>query len=128
MTWAAITHATGYAVYQSNTTATGTYTLQTTVTTLTWTSAALATGNYWYEVVADIGTNWASAKSAATRAAHHQQLGLLVGPRSPDGWIVRAGTRRVVEVRIRRPRPLRPVRRGGGKPEHVVMSVKRAAA
>ena len=66
MTWAAITHATGYGVYQSNTTATGTYTLQTTVTTTTWTSAALATGNYWYEVVANIGSNWASAKSAAT--------------------------------------------------------------
>ena len=66
VTWAAVTHATGYAIYQSNTTATGTYTLQTTVTTLTWTSAALATGNYWYEVVTDIGTNWASAKSAAT--------------------------------------------------------------
>ncbi len=64
--WAAVTHATGYAIYQSNTTATGTYTLQTTVTALTWTSAALATGNYWYEVVTDIGTNWASAKSAAT--------------------------------------------------------------
>ena len=46
--------------------ATGTYTLQTTVTTLTWTSAALATGSYWYEVVTNIGTNWASAKSAAT--------------------------------------------------------------
>jgi hypothetical protein len=66
VTWAAITHATGYAIYQSNTTATGTYTLQTTVTALTWTSAALATGSYWYEVVTDIGTNWASAKSAAT--------------------------------------------------------------
>ncbi len=30
VSWTAITHATGYAVYQSNTTATGTYTLQTT--------------------------------------------------------------------------------------------------
>ena len=66
VTWAAITHATGYAIYQSNTTATGTYTLQTTVTTLTWTSAALATGSYWYEVVTNIGSNWASAKSSAT--------------------------------------------------------------
>jgi hypothetical protein len=66
VSWAAITHATGYAIYQSNTTATGTYTLQTTVTTTTWTSAALVTGSYWYEVVTNIGTNWASAKSAAT--------------------------------------------------------------
>lgn len=66
VTWPAITHASGYGVYQSNTTATGTYTLQTTVTTTSWTSAALATGSYWYEVVANIGSNWASAKSAAT--------------------------------------------------------------
>ncbi len=66
VTWGAITHASGYGVYQSNTTATGTYTLQTTVTVTTWTSAALATGNYWYEVVANIGSNWTSAKSAAT--------------------------------------------------------------
>jgi hypothetical protein len=66
VTWAAITHATNYGVYQSNTTATGTYTLQQTVTVTTWTSAALATGNYWYEVVANIGTKWSSAKSAAT--------------------------------------------------------------
>ena len=36
------------------------------MTTATWTSAALATGHYWYEVVTNIGTNWASAKSAAT--------------------------------------------------------------
>jgi hypothetical protein len=66
VTWAAITHASGYAIYQSNTTATGTYTLQTTVTTLTWTGAALATGSYWYEVVTNIGNNWASANSSAT--------------------------------------------------------------
>ena len=36
------------------------------MTTATWTSAALAAGHYWYEVVTNIGTNWASAKSAAT--------------------------------------------------------------
>jgi hypothetical protein len=66
VTWAAITHATNYGVYQSTTSATGTYTLTATVTTATWTSAALAAGHYWYEVVANIGTNWASARSAAT--------------------------------------------------------------
>jgi hypothetical protein len=66
VTWGAITHATGYGVYQSTTSATGTYTLQTTVTTTSWTSAVLSTGNYWYEVVANIGSNWASAKSSAT--------------------------------------------------------------
>jgi hypothetical protein len=67
VSWTAITHVTAYAVYQSNTSATGTYTLQTSgVATTSWTTAALATGDYWYEVVADIGTNWASAKSAAS--------------------------------------------------------------
>jgi hypothetical protein len=66
VTWPAITHATNYGVYQSTTSATGTYTLTATVTTATWTSAALAAGHYWYEVVANIGSNWASAKSAAT--------------------------------------------------------------
>jgi hypothetical protein len=65
VTWAAITHATGYGVYQATTVA-GTYTLQATVTVLTWTSVALTTGNYFYEVVANIGTNWASVKSTAT--------------------------------------------------------------
>jgi hypothetical protein len=64
--WTAITHATNYGVYQATTSATGTYTLQATVTVATWTSAALAAGHYWYEVVATVGTNWASAKSAAT--------------------------------------------------------------
>lgn len=68
VTWPAVAHATGYAIYQSNTTATGTYTLQTTATTVTWTSAALASGNYWYEVVTDIGTNWASASKSAPTA------------------------------------------------------------
>jgi hypothetical protein len=65
VTWTAIAHATNYGVYQS-TTVGGTYTLQATVTTATWTSAALAAGTYFYEVVTNIGTNWASAKSAAT--------------------------------------------------------------
>ena len=36
------------------------------VATTSWTTAALATGDYWYEVVADVGSNWASAKSAAS--------------------------------------------------------------
>lgn len=66
VTWAAITHATNYGVYQATTSATGSYTLTATVTTATWTSAALAAGHYWYEIVANIGTNWASVKSAAT--------------------------------------------------------------
>lgn len=65
VSWGAITHATNYGVYQS-TTVSGTYTLQTTVTTTSWTTAVLAANTYFYEVVANIGTNWASAKSTAT--------------------------------------------------------------
>jgi hypothetical protein len=68
VTWAAITHATTYGVYQSTTSATGTYTLVATVTapTVSWTSGVLAAGHYWHEVLANIGTNWAGAKSAAS--------------------------------------------------------------
>jgi hypothetical protein len=66
VSWAAITHATTYGVYQSTTSAGGTYTLQTSVSTTSWTSGVLTAGNYWYEVKANIGTNWASASSAAT--------------------------------------------------------------
>jgi hypothetical protein len=68
VSWTAVTHTTTYGVYQSTTSATGTYTLATTVTapTLSWTTAVLAAGHYWYEVVANIGSHWASAKSAAS--------------------------------------------------------------
>lgn len=66
ISWTAVTHATTYAVYQA-TTVNGTYTLQTSgVSTTSWTTAVLATGTYFYEVLADVGTNWSSGKSAAT--------------------------------------------------------------
>ena len=67
VSWTAVTHATSYAVYESTTTAGGTYTLvMSGVTATSWTTGVLATGNYWFEVLADVGTNWASAKSTAT--------------------------------------------------------------
>ncbi len=67
VSWSAVTHATAYAVYESTTTATGTYTLvMSGVTAASWTTGVLGTGNYWFEVLADVGSNWASAKSAAT--------------------------------------------------------------
>ncbi len=67
VSWTAVTHATAYAVYESTTTAGGTYTLvMSGVTATSWTTGVLATGNYWFEVLADVGTNWASAKSTAT--------------------------------------------------------------
>ncbi len=67
VSWSAVTHATAYDVYESTTTATGTYTLvMSGVTATSWTTGVLGTGNYWFEVLAAVGTNWASAKSAAT--------------------------------------------------------------
>lgn len=67
VSWTAVTHATTYAVWESTTTATGTYTqVMTGVTTTSWTTGVLATGHYFFEVVANVGTNWASVKSAAT--------------------------------------------------------------
>ena len=78
----------------------------------------LAASTYLYEVVANIGTNWASAKSAATAQAHHHQLDLLLSARRPRGagpltrrMVVRAGPGRIVEVRVRRPGALGPVGR-----------------
>jgi hypothetical protein len=66
VTWTAIAHASNYGVYQS-TTVGGIYTLQATVTTATWTTpSALANGTYFYEVVVNFSTTWASPKSAAT--------------------------------------------------------------
>jgi hypothetical protein len=66
VTWTAVTHATTYSVYQSTTSATGTYTsVATGVTTTSWTSGTTA-GNYWFKVAALIGTTWTSPESAAT--------------------------------------------------------------
>ncbi len=68
VTWSAVTHATAYAIWQSTTSATGTYSsVATGVSGTSWTSGTLTAGtNYWYEVVADVGTNWASSKSSAS--------------------------------------------------------------
>jgi hypothetical protein len=67
VSWTAVTHATTYAVWESTTTAGGTYTqVMSGVTTTSWTTGVLGTGHYFFEVVANVGTNWASAKSAAT--------------------------------------------------------------
>jgi hypothetical protein len=68
VTWTAVTHATTYSVYDSTTTATGTYTLVASgVATTSWTSGTLVAGtHYWFEVTVTIGSNWTSSKSAAT--------------------------------------------------------------
>ncbi len=63
-----MTHATTYSVYDTTTSATGTYSLVASgVTATSWTSGSLSNNtNYWFEVVANVGSNWASTKSAAT--------------------------------------------------------------
>ncbi len=68
VSWNAVTHATSYPVYDSTTSATGTYSLVASgVSTTSWTSGTLTAGtNYWFEVVTVIGSNWVSAKSSAT--------------------------------------------------------------
>jgi hypothetical protein len=68
VTWSAVTHATTYSVYDSTTSATGTYSLLASgVATTSWTSGTLGGGTrYWFEVVANVGSNWSSVKSAAT--------------------------------------------------------------
>jgi cellulose 1,4-beta-cellobiosidase len=68
VSWTAVTHATTYTVYDSTTSATGTYSsIATGVTTTSWTSGTLTAGtNYWFEVTASVGSNWTTAKSSAT--------------------------------------------------------------
>jgi hypothetical protein len=68
VTWSAVTHATTYSVYDSTISATGTYSLLASgVATTSWTSGTLSSGTrYWFEVVANVGTNWTSVKSAPT--------------------------------------------------------------
>jgi len=68
ISWSAVTHATNYSVYDSTTSATGTYgVIASGVTTTSWTSGSLSSGtNYWFEVATNVGSNWTSSKSAAT--------------------------------------------------------------
>jgi hypothetical protein len=67
ITWNAVTYASTYSVYDSTTSATGTYTLVASgISTNSYTSGTLRKKNYWFEVTAAVGTNWVSAMSSAT--------------------------------------------------------------
>jgi hypothetical protein len=68
VTWSAVSRATTYSVYDTTTSASGTYALVASgVTTTSWTSGTLTSAtNYWFKVTALIGTNWASVQSAAS--------------------------------------------------------------
>jgi hypothetical protein len=62
VTWTAASHATGYTVYDSKTS--GTYTSIGTTTTRSFTTAALTSGRYRFEVATSIGTKWKSGRSS----------------------------------------------------------------
>ena len=65
--WNPVISATTYTILASTTSSsTGFAPITTGVVGTTWTSPALATGSYWFEVVAYVGTNWASANSSAS--------------------------------------------------------------
>ena len=67
VTWNSVTHASTYSVYQATSAATGPYSLVASgVSATTWTSGALALGNFWYEVAAVAGNNWQGPNSSAT--------------------------------------------------------------
>jgi hypothetical protein len=67
VTWSAVTGASSYTVYEATSAASGPYSSAATgVTSTSWTSPGLSTGDYWFEVAAYEGANWASANSSAT--------------------------------------------------------------
>ncbi|MGC9960766.1 MAG: hypothetical protein ABSE47_02550 [Acidimicrobiales bacterium] len=67
VTWGSVAHASSYTVYDSTTSSSGGYTvIAAGVSGLTWTSGSLSAANYWFGVVAYVGTRWVSAQSAAS--------------------------------------------------------------
>lgn len=68
VTWSAVSHATAYSFYESTTSSNRTSTLvASSISTTSWTSGTwTANTNYWFEVRANTGPNWVSAKSSAT--------------------------------------------------------------
>jgi hypothetical protein len=66
LTWAAVTGAASYTVYQA-TAVNGTYanvgTVSATVNPPTWTSPALGSASYWFKITYTVGQNWEGAKS-----------------------------------------------------------------
>jgi cellulose 1,4-beta-cellobiosidase len=66
VTWSAVAHAATYTIYKSATLAGSYSSTATGVTTTTWTSGVLATGNDYFKVAAYVGTKWVGAESAAT--------------------------------------------------------------
>jgi hypothetical protein len=68
ISWTSLAHATNYTVYDTTTSAAGTYSSLTSgIATTSSTTAVLISGkNYWFEVGAYFGTNWAGTRSTAS--------------------------------------------------------------
>jgi hypothetical protein len=67
VSWNAVSKATAYTVLDSTTSVTSGYSVAASgVTSTSWTSGALSSGNYWFEVTVSVGTNWTSPNSAAS--------------------------------------------------------------
>jgi hypothetical protein len=70
VTWSAVTHASSYSVYKSTTSSSSGFSVTATgVVGVSWTSGTLSNATYWFQMAADIGTNWLGANSAST-ASH----------------------------------------------------------
>ena len=67
VTWTAVTHATGYTVYQATSSA-GLFSPVTSVAGTTWTSGTLSAGptTYFWKVATKVAANWISTQSTAT--------------------------------------------------------------
>jgi hypothetical protein len=67
VTWNAVALASTYTISESTTSSSSGFSpVATGVSGTSWTSPALASGSYWFEVAATIGSNWAGPNSSAT--------------------------------------------------------------
>jgi hypothetical protein len=66
VSWSPVPRAT-FLIYQSTTSATGTYSFLTTTASTSWTSGTLTSGTtYWYEVRTAFSASWIGANSTAS--------------------------------------------------------------
>lgn len=67
VSWSTVGLATSYSVRDSTTSAAGPYkVIAAGIAGTSWTGSKLASGNYWFEVSALVGANWAGAPSSPT--------------------------------------------------------------
>jgi hypothetical protein len=78
VSWSSVTNASSYQLYDSTSSSSGPYVSIANPTGSPYTTASLSNGTYWFEVAAQIGSNWVGANSSATTShtisgsgAHH---------------------------------------------------------